>query len=134
MSDKTTKAGATAPAELTLEQANAQIKDLTAGVDALNSANAALEEKSDKQDKIIEGQAKELEDAANVVEELKAQLKDAGTDKAKGHLIKIGKDTYKVTGGTIINKKAYTAGDIASDKELAVKLIDKGSTHLQKIS
>lgn len=147
MSKETTKAGAKAPAELTLEQATARIVELEAecaagkkvadGLVGTKESQAGriqeLEAEISKLMKAGEGSAKELEDAAQVVEDLKDQLKNAGEGKVIGPTVKIGKEKYKVLGGMLIAKKPYSAADIAADKELAEKLLKKGSKLLKQI-
>jgi sulfate adenylyltransferase subunit 1 (EFTu-like GTPase family) len=116
----TKKAGADAPADLTLEQAVARIAELETELAKSKSAQ--------------EVSSKELEDAATVVADLKEQLKEAASNKGAGHFVTIDKVKYRVIGGTVINKKPFTPADIAADKELAKQLIEKGSSLLTKIS
>lgn len=119
MAETNKKAGADAPAELTLEQATAQIK--------------ALEAEKEKLAKQVETQAAELKDAAEIVTDLKKQLKESGDGKKKGAIVKIGKKSYRVIGGAVIKKKAYKPEDIAADADLAKKLLEKGSQLIQLI-
>lgn len=149
---KTNTAGADqAPAELTLEQATARIAELEVLVKqiqddadekiddlqiingALESTLSTLEADAKKSEKTISDLKSELEDAAEVIEELKAQAASAGTGKSKGPIVKVGKSEYLIVGGTVIKQKAYKPEDIAADKQLCEKLIEKGSTLLVKL-
>lgn len=140
---KETNAGATAPA--TLEDAQAQVTELTT---KLTAAEQALEaEKKAKADAIkalevekkntadalkqVEDLKTELKDAADVIEELKAKAETGG--KSKGPIVVIGKQKYLVKAGTVINGKPFAKEDIAANKELCKELIDKGSTLLKEV-
>ena len=147
---KTNQAGADqAPA--TLEEAVALANDYKAKLATVETAaeesantykdSIASLEKSSKDSKealekangVIDSLKAELEDAANVIEELKAQVTEAGKGKKKGPVVTIGKKSYLVTGGTVIKQKSYKPEDIAADKELCKRLIEKGSTLLKEI-
>lgn len=105
----------------TLMQANkAQEKNIK----DLQKENADLQkELSDARD--------ELKDAADIIEDLKSQPK--GEDN-KGKTVTIDKKKYLVTGGFRGKDKNYLPEDIAADKELAKKLIEKGSGLIKEVS
>lgn len=136
---KTQQAGAETPAELTLEQAVAQIKALEESNAVLTTENTDL--KSDVETLKGEGeklanQVKDLEaelkDSAAIVTDLKEQLAEASKGKKKGPIVKIGNDSYRIVGGTVIQKKAFNPEDLAADSKLCAKLIKKGSKLFQK--
>lgn len=136
---KTQQAGAETPAELTLEQAVAQIKALEESNAVLTTENTEL--KSDVETLKGEGeklanQVKDLEaelkDSAAIVTDLKEQLAEASQGKKKGPIVKIGNDTFRIVGGTVIDKKPHSPEDLAADSKLCAKLIKRGSKLFQK--
>ncbi len=131
MSGKTPKAAAPAaapsvntPATLEeaialLNEANAKLKDADQKIADTEKAYKEAEDKS-------EALKAELEDAAAVIEELKAQAAQS-TGKSKGPVVKIGQQSYLVKAGTVLGGKPFTAADIAADKDLCKDLIERGS-------
>lgn len=66
----------------------------------------------------------ELEDAKEIISDLKDQLKDKVN---KAPTVKVGKEKFLVVGGFISKGKKYTAKDIAANPEIAAELVSKGS-------
>lgn len=138
MSKTTTKAGADkAPAITETEATSKEVTTETASVDqkvadlelALKAAQDALAAEQKKSESL----KAELEDAAEVIEELKLKLKESDSGKSDKPLVTINKVTYKVMSGMVKKKKSYTAAEIAADKALAAELLEKGSTILKPV-
>lgn len=132
---KDNKAGASAPASTptapaTLEEA---VTLLAEANDKLAEAEKALEKEKAESAKQIDELKAELKDAADVIEELKANADLNKGGKSKGPVVVIGKKKYLVKAGTVINSKPYSPADLAANKELCAELIGKGSKLLIEI-
>lgn len=134
---KETGAAAAAPS---LEEINAtltaQISDLKAEGKKLEEEGLALKSSLEDITKKYEGAIKELEselkDAAEVIADLKDQLKEGG--QAKGPVGKIGKDKYRILGAFKKAGKTFTPADIAADENILKALVAGNSTLIEKIT
>lgn len=130
MAEETKKGAAKAAAPISDDA----VKALTEKVAALEAQNADLKSEADKVaslEKENELLKSELEDAAEVIEDLKAQVKNNG--KSKGPTVTVGKQKYLVKAGYRTKDRIYTPEDIAADSKLAQGLLKKGSTLLKPI-
>jgi DNA repair exonuclease SbcCD ATPase subunit len=136
---KTNQAGADlAPA--TLEEAVAlaqgykeELEKSAGAIKTLEANNQGLTAELKKAAEVNKSLKSELKDASDVIEELKTQVAQADKKSSKGPIVKIGNKSYLVIGGTVIDRKPYKPEDLAADKELCKKLIEKGSTLLTEI-
>jgi hypothetical protein len=116
---KETGAAAAAPS---LEEVNIA---LTAELGGANEAIAKLQSE-------IETLKSELKDAAEVIADLKDQLKEGG--KAKGPVGKVGKDKFRIVGSFKKAGKTFTPADIAADENILKALVAGNSTLIEKIT
>src|SRR5690606_14628764 len=73
----------------------------------------------------------ELKDASEIIDDLKSQPK--GEDKSQGKTVTVDKKKYLITGGFRGKDKVYLPEDIAADKELLKKLVDKRSGLIKEV-
>jgi chromosome segregation ATPase len=94
---------------------------------ALKTEKAALESLISKLEKEAESNKSELEDAAKMITELKARLKDIKEGGSEKVTVEVDKKKYHVTVSMRTKDGILKPEDIAADKELCKKLIANGS-------
>jgi cell division septation protein DedD len=110
-------------------------KTAAAGAAAASEAqvnpSVELENKLAAAEKTIAAQKAELEDANEIIADLKDQLKNGGSQVLT---VKVGERKFLVVGGFVKKGIAYTAKDIAANLKLAEELVNKGSGLLEPIN
>lgn len=96
-----------------LTAAYAEIDNLNAKVEALN--------------KEAESHKDELSNAASVIDELKAKIKDAPISESDLGIVKCGNKQYKITVPRFnYNDKEYTAKELQLNADLVKELVEMG--------